>query len=263
MPSLALDLALALDGVTFAEAGGIACDAWQSDLLRSPMRQMILNCSRQSGKSTVSSVLGLHTAIYEPGALVLLLAPALRQAQELFRKIKVLLGALGDMVPPVVEESALRLEFEHGSRIVCLPGKEATIRGFSAVSLLIVDEASRVADTLYQAVRPMLAISSGRLVLLSTPWGCRGFFHHEWTEGGPAWHRVRITAEQCPRIPPAFLAEERRALPDLVYRSEYECQFVDVEDQVFGHSLVMDAISPDIEPLWGVVETPLEVEWSW
>jgi hypothetical protein len=45
---------------------------------------------------------------------------------------------------------------------------------------LIVDEASRVQDALYQGIRPMLAVSGGRIVLLSTPWGKRGFFFEEW-----------------------------------------------------------------------------------
>ncbi len=41
---------------------------------------------------------------------------------------------------------------------------------------LKIDEAARVSDELYRAVRPMLATSGGRIVLLSTPFGKRGFF---------------------------------------------------------------------------------------
>ncbi len=76
----------------------------------------------------------------------------------------------------------MTLRLENGSRIVSLPGTEGTVRGFSGVALLIVDEASRVDDALYHAVRPMLAVSHGKLVLLSTPWGKRGFFYREWAE---------------------------------------------------------------------------------
>jgi hypothetical protein len=32
------------------------------------------------------------------------------------------------------------------SRIVGLPGNEVTVRGFSAVSLMLIDEAARVSD---------------------------------------------------------------------------------------------------------------------
>jgi phage terminase large subunit-like protein len=47
---------------------------------------VLLNCSRQSGKSTVAASLAVYEALALPGALVLLLSPSLRQSQELFRK---------------------------------------------------------------------------------------------------------------------------------------------------------------------------------
>ena len=62
----------------------------------------------------------------------------------------------------------------NGSRIVGLPGMEATVRGFSAVSLMLIDEASRVDDAMYKALRPMLAVGQGDLWLMSTPCGKRG-----------------------------------------------------------------------------------------
>src|SRR5215831_9017902 len=58
-------------------------------------------------------------------------------------------------------DSTHTLELANGSRIISLPGKEETIRGFSKVALLILDEAAWVADDLYIAARPMLAVSDG------------------------------------------------------------------------------------------------------
>jgi hypothetical protein len=220
-------------------------------MLRSNERQKILLCSRQSGKSTSTSVLALHTALYEPNALILLLSPSLRQSQELFRKVKDGYGAAGRDICPIAEESALRLELQNGARIVCLPGKEATIRGFSGVRLLVVDEASRVPDELYFAIRPMLAVSGGRLVLLSTPFGKRGFFHHEWTEGGSAWKRVKITAWDCPRISREWLEAERAAIGDWWFQQEYEVEFTDTIDQVFRYADVMQAVTSEVAPLFG------------
>lgn len=231
---MATDLALALDAVLLARQAGIEPDPWQADLLRSSGRQLIMNCSRQSGKSTVTSLLALHTALYQPASLVLLLSPSLRQSQELFRKVKDAYASVRDLCP-VAEESALRLELANNSRVVSLPGSEATIRGYSGVRLLVVDEAARVSDELYQAVRPMLAVSGGRLVLLSTPFGKRGFFHHESTEGGKSWERVLVPAPLCPRIPKDWLEAERRAIGDWWYEQEYLCLFKDTVDQVFSY----------------------------
>jgi len=231
MGSLAADLALALDPALMAQAVGLTPDPWQVRLLRSGNGRVLLNCCRQSGKSTMAAVLGLHTALYQPGSLVLLLSPTLRQSQELFRKVLTIYRVLAQSVPAETE-TRLTLELENGSRIVSLPGKESTIRGFSRVGLLIVDEAARVPDELYFSVRPMLAVSGGRLIALSTPFGTRGWWYEAWRSADP-WERFEVPAAECPRIPAAFLEEERRNLGEWWFRQEYCCEFLDAETAAF------------------------------
>ena len=243
---LAHDLARALDPVELARDGGLDPDPWQTRFLRSPATRVLLNCSRQSGKSTVTALLALHTALYDAGALVLLLSPALRQSQELFRKALAFYRDLGRPVP-VETESALRLELENGSRIVSLPGKETTVRGFSGVRLLAVDEAARVPDELYFSVRPMLAVSGGRLVALSTPFGSRGWWYEAWRSAEP-WERYRAPAEECPRISREFLEEERRTMGEWWFAQEYGCEFLDAETQPFGREDVERAFQEEVEP---------------
>jgi hypothetical protein len=249
MASLAQDLKLALDRVAFARALGLEPDTWQEDLLRSTSDRVLLNCCRQSGKSTMAGLIALHQALYHPGSLILCLAPALRQSQELFAKVLGFYRDLGRPIPAQAERK-LSLELENNSRIVTLPGSDKTIRGFSGVSLLIVDEASRVADELYFAVRPMLAVSGGALMMLTTPHGKRGVFYEEWT-GGAGWNRYEVPAEECPRISPEFLEEEQDALPSWVYRQEYECSFEETEDQVFTTEMVERAVTSEVTPLFG------------
>jgi hypothetical protein len=245
------DLTTALDPARlFTRALGNEPDPWQRRLLRSSARQVLLNCSRQAGKSTCTAALALHQGIYVPGSLTLLLAPALRQSQELFRTVKAFAGALDLPSDAIEEESALRIELASGARIITLPGREQTIRGFSAVSLLIVDEAARVPDELYRSVRPMLATSQGRIVLLSSPFGRRGFFFQEWSEGGAGWERYEVPATQIPRIPANFLEEERRALGPW-YEQEYMCSFTDNEFQLYSSRDIDAAVRPDVQPLFG------------
>jgi hypothetical protein len=210
---------------------------------------VLLNCCRQSGKSTMTGIVALHRALYHPGSLILCLAPALRQSQELFGKVLTFYRALNRPIPAQTERK-LSLELENGSRIVTLPGTDKTIRGFSGAALLIVDEASRVADELYFAVRPMLAVSGGALMMLSTPYGKRGVFFEEWQNGAAGWERYEVKAGQCPRISEEFLEEERKSLPARNYRQEYECSFEDIDDQVFGYELVEGAITSEVAPLF-------------
>jgi hypothetical protein len=246
----ARDLAYAIDPTALSRAAGIDPDPWQADLLRSDDPQVLLNCSRQSGKSTTTGTLAYHVAAYQPPALVLLLSPTQRQSGELFRKVRDVHNALGVDACLVDEESALRVEFTNGSRIVCLPGSAATVRSYSAPKLVVIDEAAQCDDELYEAVRPMLAVSHGRLVLLSTPFGRRGFFFDEWTNGGDSWKRVKVTADQCPRITPEFLSGERERRGSWYVRQEFFCEFVETDDQVFGLDLLTNAISTDVKPLF-------------
>ena len=165
-----------------------------------------------------------------------------------------MVASQGDTLPNHVEalrDGCARIELENGSRIITLPGSEKTIRGFSGAALLLVDEAARVEDALYYAVRPMLAVSGGALMMLTTPYGKRGAFYEEWTGGSDFWERYEVPASECPRISEEFLEEERAALPSWVYRQEYECSFEETEDQVFTTSMIERAVTSEVTPLFG------------
>jgi hypothetical protein len=152
----------------------------------------------------LAGILGL-VAVRRPGGLALARVRVDPLKYESFAVLEPsLFNALGRPVP-VVQESALQFTLANGSRVISLPGEANTIRGYSGAALVVIDEAAQVSDDFYRTVRPMLAVSRGRMVCLSTPFGKRGWFHEEWHGTNP-WERVRITADQCPRIDPGFLA---------------------------------------------------------
>ena len=228
---------------------GFTPDSWQEQVLSWTGHRLLLNCCRQSGKSVTAAVLALHYALHWPRSLILLVSPSLRQSSELFKKLKAFLNVL-PVRPALNEDNRLSLEMANGSRVVSLPATEARIRGFSGADLIVEDESARVPDELYLACRPMLAVSNGRLILMSTPWGTRGHFFEAWENGGPSWARVCVTAAGCPRISPEFLAEERRTMPRAWYDSEYNCLFTDTVDSIFSSADIAAALSPDVQPLF-------------
>jgi hypothetical protein len=235
--TLVRELAIAVDPVRLAKRLGIEPDEWQASALRSNTRRMLLNCSRQSGKSTIVAVKSLHRALYRGGSLILLVSPSLRQSQELFKKVLAFYRVLERPVPAEAE-NRLTLELENGSRIISLPGKEGTIRGYSAVDLLVTDEAAQVTDDLYQTVRPFLATSNGQLIAPSTPFGRRGWWYEAWSSGAKSWERYEVPATQVPRISAEFLQEEREALGEWFYRQEYECAFMEAQTSVFSSEMI-------------------------
>ena len=238
------------DPALILAGAGIQPDPWQTILLRSTANQIALLASRQIGKSTVSAGLALRVAMLEPQSLVLLLSPSLRQSGELFRKVTSIFNGIGRPVP-VATETVLTLELANGSRIVSLPGTEGTVRGYSGVKLLVIDEAARVDDSLYYSVRPMLAVSGGQIVTLSTPFGKRGWFYEEWLGSGD-WERYQVRADQCPRVTADFLEQERLALGERWYAQEYLCSFEEVAGAVFAHADIHAALTDDVQPMFTV-----------
>ena len=248
MDSISDDLKIALNPVLFARLLGFNPDPWQEKVLSSSSKRLMLNCSRQSGKSTTASILALHRAIFYPENLILLVSPSLRQSSELFRKVGEQIKRL-EVKPKLLEDNKLSCTLNNKSRIVSLPSSEGTIRGYSGASLIIEDEASRVDDELYRAIRPMLAVSNGRLILMSTPFGKRGHFYKEWSEG-EGWEKIRIKADDCPRISTEFLEEEKRSLGEWWFKQEYMCSFVETIDQVFSYQYIEKSLSDDVKPLF-------------
>jgi hypothetical protein len=250
--SMAADLSRMLDPALWFHAAGLVPDEWQQAAIRSPSRRQLWNVHRQGGKSTCVALKALAKATTSPCALVLLISPSMRQSAELLRKVTELHAAVPGLPKPVFQ-SLHRFEFdpEVGGRILSLPSSESTVRGYSRVSLAILDEASRIPDDIVAATKPMLATSGGELLAISTPNGQVGFFFEQWTRGGDIWERTKITAEQCGRIDPAFLREEREMLGDALYRQEYLCEFVANDEQIFANEIIERAFShPEVVPLW-------------
>src|SRR5260370_16069404 len=148
--SLLFDFAMGAEPVLLAAAAGITCDRWQKRLLRCQAPRVLVNITRQGGKSETAALLALHTALYQPGSLTLIVSRAERQSGELFKKVLRSYRALGRPVPATAE-TVLQLQLESGSRIIALPGSENTIRSFSGVALPILAGASRMPDETHLA----------------------------------------------------------------------------------------------------------------
>ena len=231
------------------EVLGFKPDPWQERLLRSRAKNIILNCSRQSGKSSTSAVLALHESIYKHPSFVLIIAPSQDQSAELMLKFDEYRGAVELPSDYLATDTKLAVRFANGNRVVARPGSEKTSRGFSAVTLLLEDEASKVLDDLYNSVRPMLTVSNGRHILMSSPFGRRGHFYKIWSEQRHLWEAYEVMAEECPRIPKERLDEERQL--NFWFEQEYHCRFMENSDSYFSDYTIQKMFDNDEEPLFG------------
>ncbi|HWQ65363.1 MAG TPA: terminase large subunit [Methanospirillum sp.] len=243
------DLRYALDPVAFArEICKKPPDPWQAQLLMGTSKRILLNCSRQSGKSTTSAILALHRALFFPKSMIILVSHTQRQSDLLFKKVQEFYELVPNQ-PKLPEDNKRSMKLRNGSWIVSVPGKGENIRGYSAVDLLIEDEAAQVSDELYTAVLPMLATCNGKLMLMSTPYGKRGHFHTEWTGKGD-WDRIKVTARECPRITDEFLNDQIQKMSEWEFKQEFLCEFGETLDSVFSFDLIQSVMDNTIEPLF-------------
>ncbi len=242
------DLGLIVD----QDGNPVSLDAGQVEVLRSPHRRIIINCHRQWGKSTICSAICFHRALYYPRSLCLLIAPSLRQSGEDFRKVQDCLDQVTPR-PLLQEETKLTLKFDNGSRIIALPGGNdgKTVRGYSRPDVILVDEAAQTSDELFHSLMPMVTRNpASKIIMASTPFGSRGIFHHLWTEGGPEWHKIKVTADQNPRLDQDLLAEIRRSMEPWRFAQEYMGEFHGNASGIFSDATIEMMFSGDVEPLW-------------
>ena len=230
------------------EVLGFEPDLKQQEVLSANTQRGILNCSRQWGKSTTCAIKAVHYAHFHPDSLVVVASPSFRQSGEFIRKAG---------KPSRHSGSAFAATAKINARSCCptarassaFPKAKTPSAASPQVGLLIIDEAARVSDEMYYALRPMLAVGGGSLWLMSTPNGQSGFFYREWS-GSREWTRVQATAEECPRIPKEFLHEERETLGEEVFRQEYCCDFVSGEGTLFDEAQIRSKLSYRLAPLW-------------
>jgi len=274
-------LVCAASPAAYSRSLGINPFEWQADFLDDPADRIILNGARQSGKSTVVSALPAHQARFVPGSLSLVLGATEKQAILDMRKIKDYI-ALDKDFPEIVRMGQDEIELSNRSIIAVVPATERSARGYSKPNIVLVDEGSRVDDSVYTSgVMPFFTDNAyGRLIVLSTPDGRQGFFARAFES--KSWRRYDVFApydvdDQGWRLTPtdgaarrarmgsqgvrsylsprhANLLEQQFNLEQmgpLMYRQEYMAEFVEPEDQVFDYDDVEFAFGQhDIKPFY-------------
>jgi hypothetical protein len=231
----------------------------------------------------VAAAKAIAVAVTRPPATVLYTSRTLRQVSEFMKMARALYTNLRTPVesgsytispldtdqkltepdwatlPAASRDTVLELALENGSRIVGIPSREETVRGFSAITLLIVDEASRVPDDFFAQCGAYLAVSKGSTLALSTPFGQRGWFWNLFAGMGSMdcdWQRIRITASGCEhadhmcepckavstvRITDQWLAAERRRIGERWWMQEYMADFSEAAGAVFSGASIRQA----------------------
>jgi len=218
-------------------------DSWQKEVLATE-GNICLRSGRQVGKSTVISQKAGEYAIKNKNKVILVVAAVERQAFHLFEMILYYLDSnyrtyicKGRKRP-----TKSKIHLNNGSVIYCLPTglSGLGIRGYT-VDLLIADEAAFIPEEVWTAITPMLAVTKGNIILLSTPFGKGGFYYKKFSD--PSYTSFHVSSEDCPRIDKKTLEQAKKDLTKLQYAQEYLGEFVDELRQFYPTELIQKCMT--------------------
>lgn len=216
----------------------IKLDPWQKQVLETK-GNLCLRSGRQVGKSTIISIKAAEYAIKHPNKTILMIASVERQAYLLFDKtLNYIMQNYRNYVKRGKDRPTKhKIIMKNGSVIHCLPTGLTGygIRGYT-INLLIADEAAFIPEEVWTAVTPMLAVTKGKIILLSTPHGREGYFYRCFNDED--FETFHVSSEECPRRDDKFLAKEKERMTKLQYAQEYLGEFIDELRQFFPSELI-------------------------
>ena len=212
---------------------------FQSQILNDEQKYLVVRSGRQLGKTEVISVKALYEAIYQPNSQILVVSATQRQSDILYSRIRSFAKKVG-LLENILVDSRELLQFDNGSEIRPLPAgdKGDKIRGFSP-TLLILDEAAFIPDLVFEAIEPSLAHTGGKLWMISTPFGKKGFFYEAF--GKEQFSDYHIPASKYPDCyAKGWLEDKHKELNQVAYDQEYEAEFVSDADNFFPLELIKE-----------------------
>ena len=228
----------------------------QQDIVNGHARFTVAACGRRFGKSK----LACYWLMLSPGAAidgkpVAYFAPT----------YKLLLDIWSDSVRilrPMVRKANrtdMRIELITGGKIDFWTLEDVDAGRGRKYARVVIDEAAHsrnLQEAWERAISPTLTDMRGHAWFISTPRGLN-FFHDLYKRGGteayPGWNSFRMPSTTNPWIDPEEIESKRPELPELVFRQEFEAEFV-----TFGAGLVkpdhviLGAVPPKLPVVMGV-----------
>ena len=220
---------------------------YQKDFLRDNSKRMAFRAGRQVGKSTVTAAKAVYRALTRPNQRIILIGPSERQAYLVFDKVEKIIVNAPSVRKQVVKMTQSYIQFTNGSDIFIVPvGQEGdTARGFSP-DLIIIDEAAFIKkDAVFTALMPSLSASNGDMILLSTPYGKRGFFYSAFSD--PSYSCYHVPSKLSPLISDEFIKAEKTRMTEMEFKQEYEGEFMESADCFFSHELILSCEDENLD----------------
>jgi PBSX family phage terminase large subunit len=191
-----------------------------------------LNASRQSGKTFLATIVAVYWALNESNCHIMLVSPTDSQVKKIYKQIiKMLSPALRALVKSFkIQSGDSEIIFMNGSVILFRSAaSENSLRGYSNTHLILDESAFMKTDTWHEILAPTLAVRGKKVLFCSTPKG-KNLFYEYYQRGlnkEKNYASYKITYDQNPYANLEFIEEQKRILPEIIFKQEYLGEFVD------------------------------------
>ena len=222
---------------------------YQKKVILDNSKVKILNFSRQIGKSWTAAYLATQKCLMKQNGLVIYLSTGQRAADESLKTCK----KFGDAIKVLsdgkitYDSTASCITYSNGSRIMTLPGKPESCRGWT-VDLLVCDEMAfwQQPDDCWQAIVPALLnkIAGGdkEIIICSTPLGKNSLFFDlcQRAKVENDWKYFEVSIHDAIKDGlNVDLEQLHKLIPDPIQFSiEFECSFADSSNDFLSPNLL-------------------------
>jgi len=219
------------------EVLGVTLQSYQKKMATKVLtsKRTALVLGRQSGKDFTISCLTIWLAITNKKEKLLLVSPAQRQSDMLYKRILTFVAEVPELYESVKRTTAEFTIFQNGSEIHSLPST-SYIRGYTEVTYVFVNEGAYAPDDVFGALMPMLAIKNGTMVIMGTPAGCQGYFWEAFNN--PEWATIQLPSNVNSYITDAWVEEQKKSMRPEEFRTEIEAQFSETMSNFFPPKVV-------------------------
>ena len=204
------------------------------------VRELVLNFSRQSGKTTLCEILLIETLVKSKTNCAYI-SPSFAQGKKVFREIVNLLSQTQLIAKK--NSTDLTISLINGSFLQFFTAMNPTaIRGQTISGLLVIDEAAYLPETTpdgqllwSMVIQPITKAKKPKIIFVSTPNGKSGIFYEKYLQGinSQTTRTIECNIYEDATISKEDIDELRKTTPPLAWQQEFECKFLDSALTVF------------------------------
>jgi len=231
----------------------------QQQILRDKHKFITVVAGRKFGKTKMVAFYVIWYALTHPGHRILITAPSYQQSRIIYRECGRLLrrSILSCLVESDLKTPFPQIQFKNEAEMQFRSTQNPDLLRGEEAHLIIMDEAAYIKDEVVtEVLEPMLLVTNGRWIKISTPAGYNHFYDtylKGQSEEFPEYSSYRFPSTANPYVSQEFIELKKKELGEnsIAFRTEYLAEFIEDQNAVFRWAGIQKNVDNSIELIDG------------